>query len=194
MHFDHACALQQQSHWEEALAAYELAIAVKPDHAEAFLNRGVVLKVLGRFEDALASYNAAILLKRDFAAAYCNRGDLLSESGSWNAALASLDVAIAFAPDLAVAHSNRGNVLRHLGRHEDALASCDRALALDPEIVFLDEPTSGLDNIAAEDFDNLIRTLRQTLGLTVFMVTHDLESVGHICDRVAAIADSRTRV
>jgi len=133
MHFDHACALQQQSHWEEALAAYELAIAVKPDHAEAFLNRGVVLKVLGRFEDALASYNAAILLKRDFAAAYCNRGDLLSESGSWNDALASLDVAIAFAPDLAVAHSNRGNVLRHLGRHEDALASCDRALALDPE-------------------------------------------------------------
>ena len=70
-------------------------------------------------------------------------------------------------------------------------AGLARALALDPEIVFLDEPTSGLDNIAAEDFDNLIRTLRQTLGLTVFMVTHDLESVGHICDRVAAIADKR---
>lgn len=70
-------------------------------------------------------------------------------------------------------------------------AALARALALDPEILFLDEPTSGLDNIAADDFDNLIRTLRRTLGLTVFMVTHDLESVGRICDRVAAIADKR---
>ena len=52
-----------------------------------------------------------------------------------------------------------------------------RALALDPEIVFLDEPTSGLDPIAAGDFDELIRTLQQTLGLTVFMVTHDLDSL-----------------
>ncbi len=70
-------------------------------------------------------------------------------------------------------------------------AALARALALDPEILFLDEPTSGLDNIAADEFDNLIRTLRSTLGLTVFMVTHDLESVGRICDRVAAIADKR---
>ena len=52
-----------------------------------------------------------------------------------------------------------------------------RALALDPEIVFLDEPTSGLDPIAAAEFDALIRTLQRTLGLTVFMVTHDLESL-----------------
>ncbi|HKZ95962.1 MAG TPA: ATP-binding cassette domain-containing protein [Hyphomicrobiaceae bacterium] len=66
-----------------------------------------------------------------------------------------------------------------------------RALALDPEIVFLDEPTSGLDPIAAGDFDTLIRTLQQTLGLTVFMVTHDLESLSAVCDRVAALADGR---
>src|SRR3990172_7688595 len=66
-----------------------------------------------------------------------------------------------------------------------------RALALDPEIVFLDEPTSGLDPIAAEDFDELIKTLQQTLGLTVFMVTHDLESLNAVCDRVAALADGR---
>jgi len=70
-------------------------------------------------------------------------------------------------------------------------AALARALALDPEILFLDEPTSDLDNIAADEFDNLIRTLRRTLGLTVFMVTHDLESVGRVCDRVAAIADKR---
>ena len=66
-----------------------------------------------------------------------------------------------------------------------------RALALDPEIVFLDEPTSGLDPIAAGDFDALIKTLQQTLGLTVFMVTHDLESLQTDCDRIAALADGK---
>ena len=61
-----------------------------------------------------------------------------------------------------------------------------RALALDPEIVFLDEPTSGLDPISAGDFDDLIGTLQKTLGLTVFMVTHDLDSLFAICDRPSA--------
>jgi phospholipid/cholesterol/gamma-HCH transport system ATP-binding protein len=66
-----------------------------------------------------------------------------------------------------------------------------RALALDPEIVFLDEPTSGLDPISAGDFDALIKTLQATLGLTVFMVTHDLDSLNTVCDRIAALADGR---
>jgi phospholipid/cholesterol/gamma-HCH transport system ATP-binding protein len=66
-----------------------------------------------------------------------------------------------------------------------------RALALDPAIVFLDEPTSGLDPIAAGEFDDLIKTLHETLGLTVFMVTHDLASLNTVCDRVAALADGK---
>jgi phospholipid/cholesterol/gamma-HCH transport system ATP-binding protein len=66
-----------------------------------------------------------------------------------------------------------------------------RALALDPEIVFLDEPTSGLDPIAAGDFDDLIMTLQRTLGLTVFMVTHDLESLHTIANRIAVLADGK---
>ena len=66
-----------------------------------------------------------------------------------------------------------------------------RALALDPPILFLDEPTSGLDPIAAGDFDALIGTLQKTLGLTVFMVTHDLASLTTVCDRVAALADGK---
>ncbi len=66
-----------------------------------------------------------------------------------------------------------------------------RALALDPAIVFLDEPTSGLDPIAAGEFDALIKTLQETLGLTVFMVTHDLASMYTECDRVAALADGK---
>ena len=70
-------------------------------------------------------------------------------------------------------------------------AALARALALDPEIVFLDEPTSGLDPIGAAEFDELIMTLKQTLGLTVFMVTHDLDSLYVACDRIAALADKR---
>ncbi|MCU0885268.1 MAG: ATP-binding cassette domain-containing protein [Beijerinckiaceae bacterium] len=70
-------------------------------------------------------------------------------------------------------------------------AALARALALDPEIVFLDEPTSGLDPIGAAEFDSLIRTLQQTLGLTVFMVTHDLDSLASACDRIAALADRK---
>jgi phospholipid/cholesterol/gamma-HCH transport system ATP-binding protein len=66
-----------------------------------------------------------------------------------------------------------------------------RALALDPEIVFLDEPTSGLDPVGAGDFDELIATLQRTLGLTVFMVTHDLDSLHTVCDRIAVLADHK---
>ena len=66
-----------------------------------------------------------------------------------------------------------------------------RALALDPEIVFLDEPTSGLDPIGAGEFDELIATLQRTLGLTVFMVTHDLDSLHTVCDRIAVLADHK---
>jgi phospholipid/cholesterol/gamma-HCH transport system ATP-binding protein len=66
-----------------------------------------------------------------------------------------------------------------------------RALALDPELVFLDEPTSGLDPIGAGDFDDLVRTLQRTLGLTVFMVTHDLDSLHTACDRIAVLGNGK---
>ncbi len=73
-------------------------------------------------------------------------------------------------------------------------AGLARALALDPEIVFLDEPTAGLDPIGASAFDALIKKLQTTLGLTVFMVTHDLDSLHAICDRIAVLAEKKVFV
>src|SRR5207237_5680042 len=68
-------------------------------------------------------------------------------------------------------------------------AGLARALALDPELLFLDEPTAGLDPIGAAAFDELTRELQATLGLTVFLITHDLDTLYAICDRVAVLAD-----
>lgn len=70
-------------------------------------------------------------------------------------------------------------------------AGVARALALDPPLLFLDEPTAGLDPIGAAAFDQLIRTLQQALGLTVFLITHDLDTLYAICDRVAVLAERR---
>ena len=71
-------------------------------------------------------------------------------------------------------------------------AGLARSLALDPDLLFLDEPTAGLDPIGAAAFDRLIRSLQQSLGLTVMMITHDLDSIMEISDRVLALVDRRT--
>ena len=73
-------------------------------------------------------------------------------------------------------------------------AALARALALEPDILFLDEPTAGLDPIGAAAFDQLIRTLRDALGLSVFLVTHDLDTLYTLCDRVAVLAQKRVLV
>lgn len=73
-------------------------------------------------------------------------------------------------------------------------AGLARALALDAELLFLDEPTAGLDPISANNFDELIRTLQASLGLTVVIVTHDLDTLHKICDRVSVLVKKQVTV
>ena len=122
-------------HLKQAVELFGRAIALKPDFAEAYSDRGMTLRKLKRFEDALASYDRAIALKPDFAMAYNNRANTLLDLRRPAEALASCDKAIALKPDLAIAYYNRGNALQDLKRPEEALSSYDKAIALKPDLV-----------------------------------------------------------
>jgi phospholipid/cholesterol/gamma-HCH transport system ATP-binding protein len=104
-------------------------------------------------------------------------------------ALAELKVAMVGLPPVA-----RDKYPSELSGGMRKRAGLARALALDPEIVFLDEPTAGLDPIGASAFDALIKKLQTTMGLTVFMVTHDLDSLHAVCDRIAVLAEKKVYV
>jgi phospholipid/cholesterol/gamma-HCH transport system ATP-binding protein len=101
------------------------------------------------------------------------------------------EVALAKLAMVGLNHSDAGKMPSELSGGMTKRAALARALALDPELVFLDEPTSGLDPISAAEFDTLIKALRQMLNLTVFMVTHDLDSLETVCDRAAALVRGR---
>lgn len=103
--------------------------------------------------------------------------------------LAELKISLVGLPPLAC-----GKLPSELSGGMRKRAALARALALDPEIVFLDEPTAGLDPIGAAAYDELIGELKRTLGLTVFMVTHDLDSLYAICDRIAVLAEKKVLI
>ena len=105
---------------------------------------------------------------------------------SWRYELALLKVKLAGLPADAIA-----KLPAQLSGGMRKRAGLARALALDPELLFLDEPTAGLDPIGAAAFDELIRTLQRALGLTVFLITHDLDTLYAICDRVAVLAEKK---
>jgi tetratricopeptide (TPR) repeat protein len=117
----------------EALANYDRAIALRPDHAEALCNRAVALTELARHEEALASYDRVVAMQPDHAAAFTARGNVLHQLKRLGEALASYDRAIAVQPDYVEAHANRGIVLHQLKRYEDAVASYGRAVTIRPD-------------------------------------------------------------
>ncbi|WP_119153668.1 ABC transporter ATP-binding protein [Caldimonas tepidiphila] len=110
-------------------------------------------------------------------------------SEAWLERLAGLKIALAGLPAAAA-----GKLPSQLSGGMVKRAALARALALDPELLFLDEPTAGLDPIGAAAFDRLVRTLRDSLGVTVFIVTHDLDTIYTVCDRVAVLAQRRMLV
>jgi tetratricopeptide (TPR) repeat protein len=124
-------ALYSSDRYEDALAAYDQALALDPDPA-TYTNRAAALLALGRPEDALAAANQAIALDLHLAAAHLNRGNSLFRLGRFEDALAAFDQALALDPGNASAHSNRGGTLYNLKRFEDALIAFDQELALRP--------------------------------------------------------------
>jgi Tfp pilus assembly protein PilF len=117
----------------EALASYDKALAIRPDHAETLSNRGNVLKDLQRFADALASYDRALAIRPDYAEAHYNRGITLKHLKRLPEALASYDRAVAIRPGYAEAFNNRGNVLNEARRFDEAFASYRTAQELAPD-------------------------------------------------------------
>jgi tetratricopeptide (TPR) repeat protein len=128
-HYSRASTLREQRRFAEALVAYERAIALQADHAEAHNGRAIVLATLHRPAEAIAGFDQAIALKPDYAEAYNNRGLVLQELKRLDEALASFDKAIVLQPNNAKMHSNRGSVLYEAQRFAEALASFDNVIA-----------------------------------------------------------------
>jgi phospholipid/cholesterol/gamma-HCH transport system ATP-binding protein len=146
----------------------------REDRLHVERNTGVLFQDGALFSSLTVGENVQVPLKEHF-------GEL---PDSWHYELALLKVKLAGLP--ADALNKLPSQLSGGMRKRAGLA---RALALDPPLLFLDEPTAGLDPIGAAAFDRLIRTLQEALGLTVFLITHDLDTLYAICDRVAVLAD-----
>src|SRR5712671_1431705 len=132
LHLLGVIAIQEKQH-QLAVDLIDQAIAINPNDAALYSNRGDALQELKQLEAAVASYDQAIAIKPDYAEAYNNRGNALQALKQMEEAVASYDQAIALRPDYAQAHNNRGNALRVLKRLDAAVASYDKAIALKPD-------------------------------------------------------------
>ena len=126
-------ALAKIGKFDEAIKSYDQAIKIKPDHEEAWYNKGVSLGELKKHEEAIKSYDQAIKIKPDFADAWNNRGFELSQLGKHEEAIKCNDQAIKIKPDYAEAWNNRGFELSRLGKHEGAIKSFDQAIKIKPD-------------------------------------------------------------
>jgi len=140
-------ACQEQGKFHEAVQAFNKAIELKPDYADAYSNRGNALCDLGQLQEALESYEKAIQLKPDYADAYSNRGNALHKLGRFEDAVMSCEKAIQLKPDYAEAYSNRGNALCDLGKLQEAVESHEKAIELKPDYA---EAYSNRGNVLRE--------------------------------------------
>jgi tetratricopeptide (TPR) repeat protein len=125
----------QIGRYEEAIASYDKALAIKPDSPEAWYSRGNALGNLIRYEEAIASYDKALAIKDDIPEAWCNRGNVLLNLGRHEEAIASCDKALEIQPDFPEAWNNRGAALVNLDRDEEVIASCDKAVEIQPDLL-----------------------------------------------------------
>jgi phospholipid/cholesterol/gamma-HCH transport system ATP-binding protein len=148
------------------------------DKALALRKRcGVMFQHGGLFESLTVLENIGLPLRE-----HSRLGDkLIDEIAAWKLAMAGLQ------PQVGAQYPSQlsGGMMKR--------ASLARALALDPELLFLDEPTAGLDPDSAAGVDELVRKLRELFGLTIVMITHDLDLLWQVADRVAVLADTRVQ-
>ena len=126
-------ALKEQGKLEEAIEAYNKALAIKPDYAEAYNNMGNALKEQGKLEEAIEAYNKALAIKPDYAEAYNNMGNALKEQGKLEEAIEAYNKALAIKPDYAEAYNNMGIALKEQGKLEEAIEAYNKALAIKPD-------------------------------------------------------------
>ncbi len=119
--------------YEEAIAAYDQALQIKPDLHEAWYNRGIAIDNLGRHEEAIAAYDQALQIKPDYYEAWNNRGSALFHLGRYEEVIVACDQALQIKPDFYEAWNNRGIALRQLGRNEEAISSYDQVLRIKPD-------------------------------------------------------------
>jgi tetratricopeptide (TPR) repeat protein len=191
-HYARGVRLGRLGRAAEALAAYEQAIALRPDYADSHYNRGVTLEVLGRYEEALAAYDQAIALQPEHEDAYHNRGVALWQLGRHEDALAAYDQALSLRPEDAHAHYGRGLVLAALGRNGEAVSAYEQALRLQPGNgdAHYDRGVAlarlGRHEAALDAFDEAIR-LQPGNGDAHYDRGVALEHLGHLTDALTAL-------
>ena len=126
-------ALAGQSKLEEAIEAYNKALAIKPDYAEAYCNIGVALADQGKLEEAIEAYNKALAIKPDYAEAYSNMVLPSQDQGKLEEAIEAYNKALAIKPDYAEAYSNMGLALADQGKLEEAIEAYNKSLSLKPD-------------------------------------------------------------
>jgi tetratricopeptide (TPR) repeat protein len=135
-HYTHGVSLDNLGRYEEAIASYDRAIEIDPNHSNAHNNRGVSLDKLGRYEEAITSCDRAIEIEPNHSNAHHNHGVSLNNLGRYEEAIASYDRAIEIDPNHSNTHNDRGISLDNLGRYEEAIASYDRAIEIDPNNLY----------------------------------------------------------